>query len=423
MKTCIVSVGSRGDIEPLIPLALQLMQVGYDVTLITNSDMAESIRSHGIDFIDLGFNVAEILSSQLGKKMLSSYSASQSRDYLIKAAVEHHEQVGQRIIEACKGAQLILSNETVYLLCSSIAEKLKVKHIALCLIPYGTTNDYPSLYADTEKYSGMSNRETHMQVHRHHHESLLPPVNKLRNMCLSLPSISLQEAIDRREKCTTLLGYSPSVYPPSSDWDTNKCVTGYWRLRQKSFAPPNALTKFIEQGTMPIYIGFGSMIYDTNAFIKILISVAEQTQQRIIYSLGWNQIKLDTIDVPPQIFVLTDSVAHSWLFPKMKAIVHHGGAGTTAASIESGKPTLIAWFMVDQSFWAKHIAALKIGLNLGSFHDLDPEMIINSLNQMETKDCYEQNSRMMAKKVLSENGLENAVNVINKIVAQQCQKK
>jgi UDP:flavonoid glycosyltransferase YjiC (YdhE family) len=148
--------------------------------------------------------------------------------------------------------------------------------------------------------------------------------------------------------------------PTPADWDASSHVTGYWFLpRQPDWQPPAELLAFLERGPAPVYVGFGSMpSQDAERKTRLVLDAVAQSGQRAILATGWGG--LAQASAPPGVFVL-DSAPHDWLFERCAAVVHHGGAGTTAAGLRAGKPSVICPFFGDQPFWGRRVHALGAG--------------------------------------------------------------
>jgi sterol 3beta-glucosyltransferase len=157
-----------------------------------------------------------------------------------------------------------------------------------------------------------------------------------------------------------LYSYSPHVIPTPADWPPTSVATGYWFLQADSqWKPAPDLMRFLESGTPPVYIGFGSIAgTDPEAKARTVLDALRLSGQRGLIASGWGGLK--PADLPTSVFMI-DEAPHDWLFPCVSAVVHHGGAGTTAAGLRAGKPTVICPFFGDQPFWGQRVHALGAG--------------------------------------------------------------
>ena len=152
------------------------------------------------------------------------------------------------------------------------------------------------------------------------------------------------------------------MIPKPADWGPNILISGFYFLSlAESYRPPQELAAFLDSGPPPIYIGFGSIVVDDpNAMTQLIFAAVKMSGQRALVSKGWGGIGADSLIVPEGVFML-ENVPHDWLFRHVSCVVHHGGAGTTAAGIALGKPTVIVPFFGDQTFWGERIAKAGAG--------------------------------------------------------------
>ena len=157
-----------------------------------------------------------------------------------------------------------------------------------------------------------------------------------------------------------LMAFSPHVVPPAPDWPANHQLTGYWILEaEDDWQAPAALTTFLEAGDPPVYVGFGSMpAEDPAAAAEVVLAALERSGQRGLLLQGWGGLATD--DLPDSVHMI-EAAPHSWLFPRMNAVVHHGGAGTTAAGLRAGVPSIIVPHFSDQPYWGERVQALGMG--------------------------------------------------------------
>lgn len=162
-----------------------------------------------------------------------------------------------------------------------------------------------------------------------------------------------------RSPTPILCAWSPSVIPPSNDWSPNVHVTGYLFGEQDGdFQPDPPLGSFLDAGAPPICVSFGSMLNQDAAKIDHIVREAlRQTNHRGIILSGWSNVKNESSD---EILCL-DAVPHSWLLPRCKMVIHHGGAGTTSAGLQAGIPNLVVPHTADQPFWGSRVHEIGAG--------------------------------------------------------------
>lgn len=408
----LLTVGSRGDVDPIVALGSGLSQKGYRVTVVANSEGRVRSEQAGLRFTDLRFSVADVLRSAQGATLLESGSSGASRTALLDAAVAALPAVGPAIVAACADADAILSTETVHLLAASIAEQRGIPHIALGLVPYGRTEAYPSFYADGPEAGSLSNAQTHEAVERYHHARLLPGVNAIRERVLRLGPLDVDDAYRERERCPTVLGYSAAVLPPPADWPPHRRVTGYWRLAEPSVPVPASLAAFLDAGPAPLYVGFGSMNYRPEVVVPLLLDLTRRTGVRVVYSTGWTDAEALRDGALPETICVVPEVPHTWLLPRVFGAVHHGGAGTTAAALLAGTPSLIAWFIVDQVMWAARVAELGVGIDLGNVHRLKADALADAVERLRADPGFGERTARVRTALLAENGVEVAVDAL-----------
>jgi UDP:flavonoid glycosyltransferase YjiC (YdhE family) len=211
-----------------------------------------------------------------------------------------------------------------------------------------------------------------------------------------------------------LYGFSPSVIPAPSDWNGNTHITGYWFVDETdAWQPPTALLDFLQSGSPPVYVGFGSMSNrNPEQTADLVIQALTLTGQRAILLSGWGG--LQKTKIPDSIFMI-DSVPHSWLFPRMSAVIHHGGASTTAAGLKAGIPSVIIPFFGDQPFWGQRVAELGVGAKPIPRKGLTAERLANAIHEVITNENIRQRAAKLGEQIQAENGIESAVEIFNEL--------
>ena len=208
-----------------------------------------------------------------------------------------------------------------------------------------------------------------------------------------------------------LNGYSPQVIPLAKDWADYIHVTGYWFLDPpQGWEPPIDLVHFLQAGPPPVYIGFGSMpSRKPEEAANLVLQALARSGQRGVLSAGWGGLKNDDL---PKTVCMVGSLPHSWLFPQMAAVVHHGGAGTTAAGLSAGVPSIVTPFFGDQPFWAQRVYELGVGPKPIARKALSVERLAEAIRSAVTDTAMREKAADLGKRIRAENGVARAVEVI-----------
>jgi sterol 3beta-glucosyltransferase len=210
----------------------------------------------------------------------------------------------------------------------------------------------------------------------------------------------------------TIVSCSNYVFPRPNDWSENVHNTGYWFLHDEAdWRPSSDLLDFIQKGTPPVYVGFGSVVDPTLAIqtTELVIDALKRSGQRGILATGW--IGMSKIDKIPEGILMLESAPHSWLFPRMAAVVHHGGAGTTAAGLRAGVPSIIIPYGNDQFAWGQRVYKLGVGSKPIPRKKLTAEKLSDAIHFVLTKEIQDA-AEDLGIKIQSENGAETAANII-----------
>ena len=212
-----------------------------------------------------------------------------------------------------------------------------------------------------------------------------------------------------------IYGYSPVVLPRPLDWSGNQHISGYWFLdTAKDYQPEKTVLDFLANGPPPVYIGFGSMVdHKREKVTQIVIHALRETNQRGILLGGWS--RLVSGDLPDFIFRI-DAVPHDWLFPKMAAVVHHGGAGTTAAGLRAGVPSVIVPTFGDQFFWGWRVHELGAGPKPIPRNKMTVANLTRAIQQAIDNDDIKNKASLIGQQIRAENGVEMAVSMIEGFV-------
>jgi sterol 3beta-glucosyltransferase len=402
----IVAIGSRGDVQPFVALALGLKNRGHGATLMAHENFKEFVEGFGVSFVPLRGNVEEMLLSDEGMKVLRKGDIFSFSQYLKKISSKTAETILDDILQACQKSDFLVTSLLALPWVDSVAEKLG-KHWAIIQlsIPTVPTGDFPFAFMDIFN-SPAFNLFTYRFYEFVYHHSGKKIVNKFR-ASLGLPKLKvpLLKQIETG-KIPNLHCISPSLLARPNDWAANNDITGFLFLPeslQKNI--PDNLIQWLAEGDKPIYIGFGSIpVPDTNLLQKLIQHLLDTTSHRIIFCYGWSP----TIRLPenPRLFII-DTVSHQWMIPRCKAAVIHGGVGTTAAGLQAGIPLVIASIIADQPWLGKLIEQKKLGVHI-PFKKLNPQNFTDAIERTQNIDIID-NAKTISKQINRENGVEKTL--------------
>jgi sterol 3beta-glucosyltransferase len=410
MRITILGLGSRGDVQPYVALGKGLQTAGHEVTLATHTVFEPLVREVGLRFHLVQSNPQEVIQSEAGQAMMASGNPLHSFGHLFRALKPIFWQTSDDCWNACQGADLIVYSTLEVLLATSIAEKLRIPAIAASLQPIDVTGDFPCLLVTNRNLGKILNRWTYLTVWQGIWLLIRPILNAWRRERLNLPPLSMAYFPWQWNKtCWPIMyGFSPQVIPKPADWGEHITVTGYWFLEEADhWQPPTALIAFLESGPPPVYIGFGSMsTRNPEEMTALVLQALERTKQRGLLLTGWGGLSQSAL--PDHVFKI-EYAPHDWLFPRMAAVVHHGGAGTTGAGLRAGVPNIVIPFLVDQPFWGKRVAALGAGPQPILRKKLTVDRLAAAMTTAVTDTAMRRRAAVIGERIRAENGVANAV--------------
>lgn len=413
MRVTIPTTGSLGDVQPYVALGVGLRTRGHEVCLATHADFERFVRGHGLEFFSLEEGGQSLQASDTGDRMLHSGSNAFAflREFArLRRPLLHH--MLHRCWLACRGADVILSTNTEFLLAESVADREHLPVVWTSLQPVAPSRfrpiclcrPWPRGVPGSSAYNLATYAMTGLSM------SLLlgPALNRARREVLGLPPIPFYgpaAAFLAPRLC--LDGYSIHVVPPPPDWSINHHVSGFWFIDpDPRWQPPPGLLEFLDVGPPPICVGFGSM-HDRDAarVTEIVLRALARCGQRGLLVTNWGGL-LASLDVG-RIFSV-ESAPYSWLFPRVAAVVHHGGAGTTAAALRAGVPALVVPFMADQPFWGRCVHAIGVGPKPIPHHRLGVENLAQSIERMVVDEAMRRRAAELGERIRAEDGVGRA---------------
>ncbi|UJB70727.1 glycosyltransferase family 1 protein [Acaryochloris sp. 'Moss Beach'] len=412
-KITILTIGSRGDIQPFCTLALGLMAKGYSITLAASVNFADFAQKLGILFEPIAGDFRKILSTPAGLALLQGNTNV--------TLIDDDTRWQQRLDawNACQGSDLLIFAPLAawgY----HLAEALNVPAILVTPIPVTATRSYPFLkFADSspKKLASYFNVLTFRLVEFLSWQKSRRLTNRFRQDVLQLPPISRLGARYRRTKPPYLSPlpvincYSAAVLPPPPDWSSQVHQGSYLFLSDSTpYQPSPSLEAFLNAGPKPFYIGFGSMMAcNPEMIVDAIITAFRTTGQRAIFCTGWGGFT--TSEIPDFLYV-TQEVPHDWLLPQVTAAIHHGGSGTTAATLRAGTLSIVVPFFADQPAWGKRLEQLGVGTAPLPFAELTAETLATRIQVILATPSMLKKAQKLSQQIRQEDGLAMAIEVI-----------
>ena len=402
--------GSRGDFQPYLALARGFTRAGHDVR-IAAPDVAsfrDAAAEQGVPFVAAGGRidpdevarfldsvvrgsdpirqVRRIIEIHMAPSIEAAYAATLDHARWSDVVVSHFFQPAGRMVAEAAGRPWVSGS----------------------LAPMLPTAAYPPpLVPDLGR---VLNRAAWWILARYMNAQWSPAVNRARTR-MGLPPFRDLYRRDFFSPYLDLVGVSRYVARRPQDWPRPTRVTGYWILERPDWSPPPALAAFLAAGPGPIALGFGSMTTEDRAGLtRTVVEAVRRTGERVVLQSGWAELGGD--DLPPSVFVAGD-VPHDWLFPRVRAVVHHGGAGTTAAVFRGGVPGVVVPHIADQRMWAG--IAKRLGVTPASIlrPDLTPERLARAI--VATRDpAMASRAARLGELIRGEDGVGEAVRLVER---------
>lgn len=421
LNIAMLIVGTRGDVQPFIAFAKRLQEFGHRVRLATHDNFRKFVTSHGVEFYPLGGDprilteyMARNRSFLLAKPAQISIQRRQLKEVifsLLPACTEPDLETG-----ASFRAQAIIANPPAYGQVH-VAEALGVPLHIFFTMPWTPTHEFPHPMAHVPHRG--ANKLSYILVDLAVWLGIRSFINDFRKRMLKLPPIAyISTYYGSISHLPTGYMWSPHLVPKPKDWGALVDVVGFSFLNLGTkYQPQNAFTEWIQQGTMPIYVGFGSMpLEDGKMTMRIILEALKATGRRGIIGRGWGDLGTSA-DISEDVFLIEDC-PHDWLFPQCAAVVHHGGAGTIAEGLRAGCPTTVIPFFGDQIFWGNWIHQNGVGPAPIPIYELNVEQLSNAIRFMLEPEVKIR-AMKLAKQIKSEDGAARAVNVFHRHLPQE----
>lgn len=422
MRITILAIGTRGDIQPLLALGVGLQQTGrHQVCFVAPDDFETLVDSHRLDFLPLGMKVREMLDTPAMKAFLEpGGNLLLGLWQLLRMMRPLFDRLMENTWLGCQGAEAIVFS-TLALGAYHLAEVLRVPcYWALPFPGLCRTRAFPNLAFPALPWDGGYNLLTHLLAEQFIQQLTGRFFNRWRRERLHLPALRLTQWPYRHlhgRPVPMLFSFSPLLFPKPPDWDEHVHLTGYWFLDPPpDWQPPPALNRFLESGSPPVYVGFGSLPHhNPQQTTQVVVEALRQAGQRGVITIGWGGLDgSHWSDLPPDVFVL-EAIPHAWLFPRMAAVVHHGGSGTIGAGLRAGVPSIIIPHAGDQPLWARRVAELGGGPEPVPSGHLTVERLAAAISQAVTDKDMRTRAARLGECIRAEDGIGRAIEVIEQV--------
>ncbi|KAG9251540.1 uncharacterized protein F5Z01DRAFT_663045 [Emericellopsis atlantica] len=439
LNIVIMVIGSRGDVQPFLKIGKVLKEeYGHRVRLATHPAFREYVeRDSGLEFFSVGGDPSELMAFMVKNPgMIPSLETVRAGDIgkrrtamaemfdgfwraCVNATDDEKDKQNLKMMGTREPfvADAIIANPPSFAHVHC-AEALGIPLHLMFTFPYTPTQAFPHPLASIKKSNvdpGYTNFISYPMVEMMVWQGLGDLINDFRVKTLALDPVSTLWAPGATYRLHVPFTYmwSPGLVPKPRDWGNHIDISGFVYLDlASSFKPPKDLEEFLAAGEEPIYIGFGSIVVDdADRFTEMIFEAVEKAGVRALVSRGWGG--LGSKNTPDNIFML-ENTPHDWLFPKIKACVIHGGAGTTAIALKLGKPTMVVPFFGDQHFWGSMISNAKVGPEPVPYKSLTADTLAEGI-----KYCLTDEARMAAEEIARNieaegDGAHNAVRAFHR---------
>ncbi|MGO4615078.1 glycosyltransferase [Nocardia sp. 2YAB30] len=420
MRIAIPVTGTRGDVQPIVALGLELQRRGHDVLLGAPPNLIGFVAGTGLAARVCGPDIQQLYSSEPGQKALASGNTFRLMQLVARQMADYAGRMNREVIEVCADADLIVASTVTEDRASSVAEAMDVPLVSLHYFPCRNNGAYPFPGALPPHWNPPApvNRATWVLAENLRRVVFMRYLNDLRAM-LGLPkSWASTAAVLARRNVPEVQIYDPALVPGLPEqWDERRPFTGFLTLDHAARESVGDLAgdhvgilSWASEGEPPVFFGFGSMpIRDAAAMLAIVSEVSARLGVRALVSAGWSD--LDIAAAKPGAHVkVVGPFAHDMVFPRCAAAVHHGGIGTLFESLRAGLPTLVCSVSFEQPMWGAQVERLGVGAHM-KFTQLTAARLERGVASILTRECRDRAAEF-AKTLSTEDAAARAADIV-----------
>ncbi|OLZ74516.1 UDP-glucose--sterol glucosyltransferase [Streptomyces sp. IMTB 2501] len=396
-----MTAGSRGDVAPYSGLGHRLVRSGHEVTLVTHARFEPLVAGSGIRFHSLPVDPRAELESPRGRGLHRSASEAGKLLRLADMARRIVGRMTEDLITAARDSEILLLSASLAPLGHAIAEGLRLPSMGVFLQPIAGTREFAPPVLGGGSWGPAVNRLAGHGVclaTEHIFTGALPGVRRR----LGLPPVRAGAARRARERRLWPVhhGFSPLVVPRPRDWRPGLAVSGYWWPYDTEAQLPERVREFLDAGPAPVFVGLGSAtVPDAGRLSARMVAALRRAGLRGVIQRGWGGLAAAGDDM-----LTIDEVPHALLFPHMAAVVHHAGAGTTAAGLRAGVPAVPVPVQFDAGFWSARLVALGVAPDVVPLRRLTADALASALVRATREPVYRDRARALGARIRSEDG-------------------
>ncbi|MFI9081375.1 glycosyltransferase [Streptomyces sioyaensis] len=409
MRTLIVAAGTMGDVAPYTGLGRRLQEAGYRVAIATHERFEALVRSCGLDYRSIPGDPEQWARAVRDHVGLHG-GGLRTKLAVARLAPPLLAECGQGVLEAARqGADVLLCSQGVMPLVYSVGKSLGLPSMGVFLAPVMPSRYFPPL--------GLSQRSLGPWANHVTGHGMMYTTMRLHRAAISELGLKDLKERDRRYLLTrwpVWHGFSRHVVPRPPDWRAGLEVAGYWwPTPPRQWQPPQELVEFIENGPPPVFVGFGSMgpsAKRSERLAAMAVAAVRQAGMRGVIQGGWAGLRGKGDDI-----LSVGEVSHEWLFPRTAAVVHHAGAGTSAAGLRAGVPAVPVPLLFDMHFWASRLVALGVAPTMVPFSKINAKRLALAVSEAVHNPRHRARARALSHRIAEEDGAAPVIEAVGRI--------